>query len=320
MDNLDSYLKLMLDISNKYDYSTFVVGAKLKPSIIDRDDYIRSKYRFIGIDSIKSEITKELAKKFSKQTQKIIDSLNPDLTLTINTKDESCEIHSKPIVLQGRYTKLKRGFPQKQKSCFNCSGNGCTVCNLHGFSDYNSVEGQISKIFFELFGGTTAKFTWIGGEDISSLVLGSGRPFYTKIHHPLKRNLILPPKITSEFVTIHNCRIIPELPKIPPKFNSMIEIKILTGNEINSQNLKKLKELCGIVIVYDKSGKRSEKIISYLKYKKTGDHSFTLFIKADGGLPVKRFIESDEVIPGVSQILSNQCKCVEFNFLEINIK
>jgi tRNA pseudouridine synthase 10 len=321
LDNLKPYLKLMLDASSKYDFSSMIVGALIKPSIIDRDDYIRSKYKLRGTDSVKTDITKELGKQFTKKTQKTIDFLNPDLTFTINFKDESCQLRSKPIFLHGRYTKSKRELPQKQKSCVNCSGKGCRCCNFHGISEYDSVEGRISKFLFDKFGGTTAKFTWVGGEDKSSLVLGSGRPFFVKIQNPFKRNLSLPRKIISDSVVIHNCKIISEPPKTPIKFNSSIELKISTENEILSTTMKKLKSiLSGPVVVYEKSGKRSEKVISDLKYKKTAKNCFTLFIKAEGGLPVKRFVDGDDVTPGIHQIMNDKCTCITFDFLEIDLK
>ena len=49
LDNLTPYLKLMFDASSEYVFSSMVVGALIKPSIIDRDDYIRSKYKLRGI-------------------------------------------------------------------------------------------------------------------------------------------------------------------------------------------------------------------------------------------------------------------------------
>ncbi len=321
LDNLTPYLKLMLDASSKYDFSSMVVGALIKPSVIDRDDYIRSKYKLRGIDSVKTDITKELGKQFIKKTKKTIDFLNPDLTFTINFKDESCQLRSKPILLHGRYTKSERGLPQKQKPCVNCSGKGCRCCNFHGISEYDSVEGKLSEFLFDKFGGTTAKFTWVGGEDKSSLVLGSGRPFFVKIQNPFKRDLVLPRKITSDSVVLHNCKIISLPPKTPIKFNSSIELRISTENEILPTTMAKLKSILnGPVVVYETSGKRSEKVISDLKYKKTSKNCFTLFIKAEGGLPVKRFVDGDDVTPGIRQIMNDKCTCMTFDFLEIDLK
>ncbi len=319
-DNLNYFLKLMIDVSSNYSFSSFSVGVMIKPSIIDRDDYIRSKYKLKGIDSIKTDLSRELRKSFSRKTKKIIDLLDPDVTFTINLKDESCQLRSKSISLSGRYVKTLRGIPQKQKSCTNCSGKGCRICNFHGISEFDSIEGIISKFFFEKFGGTTAKFTWIGGEDKSSLVLGTGRPFFVKIQNPLKRNLKLTSVMLDSLKIVHP-KIIQESPKRPLKFNSSIEVKISTDDKIDSKNLKKLKDLKkSPVVVYEKSGKRSEKKVFSVKYRKNSSNEFTLFIKAEGGLPVKRFVNSDDVSPGISQILNTSCMCQEFDFLDIEVQ
>lgn len=321
LDNLQFYLKLMLDASSKYDFSSFIIGAIIKPSIIDRDDYIRSEYKLRGIDSVKTDITKELGKQFIKKTKKTIDSLDPDLTFTLNFKDESCQLRSKSILLNGRYTKLERGLSQKQQPCANCIGKGCNECNYHGIIDYNSIEGRISKFLFDKFGGTTAKFTWVGGEDKSSLVLGAGRPFFVKIQNPTRKDILLPKKIMIDSTILHNCKILHESPKTPIKFNSSIELLVSTENEISSISLRKLKGILdSLVVVYEKSGKRIEKTIFDLKYKKISKNRFTLFILTEGGLPIKRFVVGDDVTPSVSQILNDKCTCVTFDFLGINLK
>jgi len=319
-DNLNHFLKMMIDVSSNYSFSSFSVGVMIKPSIIDRDDYIRSKYKLKGIDGIKTDVSRELRKSFSRKTKKNVDFLDSDVTFTINLKDESCQLRSKSISLSGRYVKTLRGISQKQKSCTNCSGKGCRICDFHGISEFDSVEGIISKFFFEKFGGTTAKFTWIGGEDKSSLVLGTGRPFFIKILNPLKRNL----KLTSvkfDFLKMVHLKIVHDSPKKPLKFNSLIEVKISTDDKIDSKNLKKLKDLQKHpVVVYEKSGKRSEKKVFSIKYRKNSSNDFTLFIKAEGGLPVKRFVNSDDVSPGISQILNTSCICQNFDFLDVEVQ
>jgi len=319
-DNLNHFLKLMLEKSADYSFKTFNIGVMIKPSIVDRDDFIRSQYKLKGIDSIKTDITKEIGKLYSKKRKKTIDHLDPDITFTIHFKDELCELRSKSITLSGRYVKSKRGFSQKQKSCDNCSGKGCRLCNFHGITEYDSVEGAISKLLFQKFGGTTAKFTWIGGEDKSSLVLGSGRPFFVKIQNPHKRNVKLS-DVSINSIKINHLKLVYESPKKPLKFNSVIDVKISTESQIDSKILKKLKDLTiNPVIVYEKSGKRSEKKIFDVKSKKNSKNLFTLIIKAEGGLPIKRFVIGDDITPGISTILGTSCECREFDFLEIEIQ
>lgn len=321
LSNLNQYVKLMLESSSQFEFNTMLVGAIIKPSIIDRDDFIRSKYKLRGIDGIKTDITKELGKQFTRKRKKKINFLDPELTFTINFKDDTCSVRSKSIFLQGRYVKTKRGFSQKQKSCSNCSGKGCRMCNYHGISEFNSVEGKISEYLFSKFGGTTAKFTWIGGEDKSSLVLGPGRPFFVKIQNPIKRKAYVPKKFVTDFVTINNCKSVSEYPRRPPSFSSLIDIQISAQNSLDSKVLKKLKDITKKpVVVYEKSGKRTEKQISNIRYKKTSSDSLFLRIFAEGGLPVKRFVESDDVNPGISQILNIPCTCTQFDFYDVVLK
>ncbi|WP_428326601.1 tRNA pseudouridine(54/55) synthase Pus10 [Nitrosopumilus sp.] len=318
-ENLNYFLNMMLDTVSPYSYSSFSVGAIIKPSIIDRDDAIRSKYKLKGIDGIKTDITKELVKLFSKKTKKTFDYLDPEIVFTVNLKNESCDIRSKSLTLSGRYVKSIRGFSQKQKSCSNCSGKGCRICDFHGITEYDSVEGEISQFLFKKLGGTTAKFTWIGSEDKSSLILGTGRPFFVKIQNPHKRKLRTSANL--EHVKVRNFKIVLNSPKKPLKFNSLVEAKISTSSKIDSKLLRKLKNLLkNPVVVYEKSGKRSEKRILSIKSKKYDDNSFTLFFKFEGGLPVKRFVTGDDVSPGMSQTLGMSCKCLEFDFHNVEVK
>ena len=318
--NLDHFLKLMLDLSSNYEFQTYGVGIIIKPSIVDRDDFIRSKYKLKGIDSIKTDIAKELIKLFTKKTQKTLDSFDPEITFTVNLKDESCQLHSKSITIFGKYVKSERGYAQKQTTCDNCSGTGCRVCDFHGISEFESIEGIISKLIFKKFGGTTTKFTWIGGEDKSSLVLGNGRPFFVKIKNPSKRKSKLSDEKFNS-VSVFNLKLVDTFPKKPLNFYSRIKIKISTELQINSKKLQKLKDLttCPIVI-YEKSGKRYEKKIFDLKYKKNSTNLFTIIMSAEGGFPIKRFVIGDDVSPNISSLLDNSCVAQEFDFLDIILK
>jgi len=319
-ESIPSFLKKMLDISSDYEFSSFVVGTKIKPSIVDRDDYIRSKFQIRGIDSIKTGITHEISKQFSKKTKKPINFLDPDVTFTIDFKEQICQIRSKQLFLQGRYAKIKRGLSQKQKSCQNCFGKGCMACDFHGLTNYDSIEGKISKILFKKFGGTIAKFTWIGGEDKSSLVLGSGRPFFVRLQNPIKRKSHFPKIIKFDSIIVYKLKTISDVPKMPLTFTSLIDISITAEKSISLSLLKQLKFLTSTpIVIYENSGKRYEKKILEVFFKKKSKNQFNLIIRAEGGLPVKRFVTGDNLVPGMPQILNTSCNCDEFDFIDIKM-
>ena len=319
-DGINSHVAKMLEISSDHDFTTFLVGTKLKPSILDRDDHIRSRFRLRGIDGIKTNITRDIAKQFSHKTKKKIESSEPDLVFMIDFKADSCVIQTKPVFLWGRYTKTERIMPQKQKPCISCLGNGCISCNYHGISEFHSIEGLISKYLFEKFGALQAKITWIGGEDSTSLVLGSGRPFFIKLLNPKKRHQRLPKKITLGKIILYDLKLIGKTPSGPVLFTSKVKLYITCENKIEQKDLSKLDQLeKNTIAVYEKSGKRTEKLIQNIRYKTNSVNSFYFSMVATGGLPLKRFVSGDNIFPNISDILGNKCRCETFDFEAVKI-
>ena len=320
MSKLDLQLDKMLAMSKEYEFSSFLIGAILQSSILDRDDQIRSKFKLKGIHSIKNDITREIGKRFGRKTKTIVNYQNPDIVFTLDFKNEECEIKPKPVFLSGRYTKTVRGIPQKQRPCENCGGKGCYACEFHGISEFESVEGKMAKFLYEKFGAQQAKITWIGSEDETSLVLGKGRPFFAKIINPHRRKIKSEKKISLDGITIHNLRIIEKIPSDIIRFKSEIEMEIETEKEITQSQLKSLYKLEKQTIsVYENSGKKNQKKIYHIKYKKRSDNSFSVFMEADGGVPLKRFVNGSEVEPSLTSMLENQCTCKVFDFHEISL-
>jgi tRNA pseudouridine synthase 10 len=71
--------------------------------------------------------------------------------------------------------------------------------------------------------------------------------------------------------------------------------------------------------VLEKPSKEAKKKVYELNYKKTSPTSFSINLTADGGLPIKRFVEGNNVNPNLSDILGVKCKCEEFDFHDIEL-
>ena len=315
--SINLYVKMMQDTSFEYEFSTFTVGAILKQSTIERDDKLRSKFHLRGVDGIKTAITKELGKKFVRKTKKRIDHLSPDITFTINFKTEQCNVKTKPIFLYGRYLKDKRGLSQKEESCKDCKGRGCIFCNNHGIVSFDGVEGKMAKFLYEKFKTEQVKFTWIGGEDKTSLVMGDGRPFFAKLISPKKQNIKLTKKSNLDGITIHDLRKIDYIPNGSIHFKSKTKILVSTKNNILSNKLKNLKHLANIPIEITDSNRQYKKTVYNLKYKKYSLQAFAVEIEADGGIPIKRFVDGSDVIPNISSVIGMQCSCKKFDINQI---
>ncbi|MGI0017228.1 MAG: tRNA pseudouridine(54/55) synthase Pus10 [Nitrosotalea sp.] len=318
MPELDVFLKKILDISKGYEFSTFLIGAILQPSILDRDDIIRSKFKLRGIAGIKSDVTREMGKQFGKKTKTKVDYQNPDIVFTIDFKKDQCDVKPKALILQGRYTKETRDIPQKQESCNRCEGKGCFVCDFHGISGFSSVEGHIAKFLFEKFGAQQAKITWIGSEDESSLVLGNGRPFFVKMTNPHKRKTQLPKKIKLDSVSIFNLRTVSKVPTDPIKFKTDVLLEIATEKDLTPGVLDVLQSLKDMPIsISENLPWKNQKRIHDITIKKMNTRSFTVLLTMDGGIPLKRLVTGTNVEPNISMLLENQCKCITFDFHKI---
>ena len=192
-DGLPDMLDLMGTAVAEYEFDTFAVGATIKPSILDRDDHVRSVYRLQGSDCIKTGLVRELGGRFARMTRRRQDRHEPEVLIKVQPADRYCEVSPKPVAVFGTYLKQERGVPQKQEACTSCLGRGCSACEFHGIPACGeSVEGQISDLLFDRLGGRTIRFTWIGGEDKESLVAGRGRPFYARIQRPKRRRIRIP--------------------------------------------------------------------------------------------------------------------------------
>jgi len=316
---VDELVRRVFEDVSSYEFSNFETGSVLKSSLIDKDDYIKSEFQIKGVSSIKTNLNNVIAKKLAFKTKRKINHKNPDLTIKINFKDDSYEIHSKSLIIYGRYIKKSRELVQKQHSCRNCSGKGCYSCNFHGLDNFNSIEGKIAKFFIEKFDCQQVKINWLGGEEKSSLVIGNGRPFFAKITNPKKRKRLLRRGIKLDGIELVELRKILELPKGQIFFKSKLVILVKTEEHIKSSILNNLKKLKMPLEIRIDGNKPTLKKIYKINFKKISSNLLKIHIYADGGLPIKSFIQNTIVFPNLAYLLKNQCKCVQFDFKKIDV-
>jgi len=319
-ENFGMMLSDIYEKSNNVDFKTFNLGIILKNSYLERDDYVKSKFKLKGIENIKFGISTEIAKKISRRKKSTRVVNEPDLFIQVNFKDESCTIRTKPIFVYGRYNKKIRKLPQKQTSCKKCNGIGCHNCNFKGLKTLESVESKISNFLIKKFDANQVKINWIGGEDQSSLVLGDGRPFFAKILNPKRRNKVIRKSLKLEGISLSELKKIPIPPKGSISFKSRVSIIVDTEKPLSITQLKKLDVLKNSQILDTTKNKRNnQKQIYKISYKKLGRTSFLLDLLLDGGIPIKSLIQTSETNPNVSELLENQCKCKSLDFKNIII-
>ena len=315
-DGIDIVNKMVLKSVSEYEFKTFLLGVTMRPSVVDGDDFIRSKFHLIGAESVKSAFAHDLSKALSHTTKTKSQILSPDISLTVNLRKDSVYARSTPAYISGRYLKEKRGMPQKLVKCYECNGVGCIKCS----ATRESIEMNIAEYLCSIFAAESAKITWVGGEDKSSLVLGNGRPFFAQMINPKKRKPRMPKhQDLGQGLNLLCPKNIKSYPKMPVKFRSIIKVSVQTKDEISAAGLKQIKEMQGSSIaVYEKS-RRNEKMVYSVRYKKSSPKSLAVTLQVDGGLPIKKFIGGDTVFPNLTDMLETECTCEYFDFYGVDV-
>lgn len=338
-DSMPDMLDLMETTVAEYEFGTFAVGATIKPSILDRDDHVRSMYRLQGSDCVKTGLVRELGSRFARMTRRRQDRHEPEVLIKVQPADRYCEVNPKPVAVFGTYLKQERGVPQKQEACTSCLGRGCSACEFHGIPACGeSVEGQISELLFDRLGGRTIRFTWIGGEDKESLVAGRGRPFYARMQRPKRRRIRIPRSVPlGHGVLVSRLRDVAASDVGPLAFSSRARIRVRmtpcafaktedgaaahdAHDAAGPPTLRRLRRLTGRpLMIRTKNGREAAKSITRLTYRRERKEtdSFVITADLDGGIPIKRLVTGDGVRPSISEVLGVQCECVLFDFEDV---
>jgi tRNA pseudouridine synthase 10 len=321
-ERLSEIAEKALLAAKQYQFDTFLVGATLPTQLYEREDALRARLKIRGRESIKNQLTRELGTRLAKMTRKKADYMRPDLAINVViTKDGGIEAtaRARPLALLCRYVKRERGLPQKAEKCPLCLGKGCNLCDGTGLNGLESVEGIAAKHLMKMTGGQAPKFSWIGSEDQSSLVLGQGRPFYVKVSDPKVRK---PKKTRFAEAGIEGkvVKVLDDVPDTQARFVTKTRIVCKCERAILPDDIIKLKKsLAGAQAKFENRSKIAVKKIHSAQVKKTAENELALTIVADGGLPIKQFVGGEQYIePNVSSLLGAKCECTAFDILKVD--
>jgi tRNA pseudouridine synthase 10 len=95
-------------------------------------------------------------------------------------------------------------------------------------------------------------------------------------------------------------------------------LEIVTEKELVPEALNVLKGLKDMpVSISENTSRNNQKKIYDINIKKINSKSFSILVKLDGGIPLKRFVTGSTVEPNISMLLENSCKCMTFDFHKI---
>jgi len=301
----------------KYDYETFLVGCKLTPELLEKEQELWEKVGIEWCESIKNGINREIGIEIERMTGKEMDRKSPDIVITFDLNTDDVELDVRSVYVYGKYQKLVRNIPQTKwkKKIYK-----------------TSVQEIIEKPFLKQTKSVKTSFHGSGREDINVRCLG-WRPFVLEIIDPKERKIRLNETMKevnkSKKVKVKCLKIVDKEIVKKIKFADYDKTyKAVVEFEDPVKGLKKVNELKNAIITQktpirvlrrrvDKIRKRKVKTI---KYKVLGSKKVEFTITTQSGLYVKELINGDEsrTQPSVSDLIKNKVKKIDLDVIRIH--
>ncbi|MDI6826100.1 MAG: tRNA pseudouridine(54/55) synthase Pus10 [Candidatus Aenigmarchaeota archaeon] len=301
----------------KYGYNTFLVGCKLTPELIEKEQELWDRVGIEWCESIKNEINREIGIEIEKITGKTMNRKSPDVTVMFDLNTDDVELSVRSLYIYGKYQKLVRGIPQTRwrKKIFR-----------------TSVQEVIEKPFLKQTKTESTRFHGSGREDINVRCL-AWRPFVLELISPTIRNIDLE-RIKSEInqskkVKVKDLKIVgKEVVRIIKSADYDKTYRAIVAFEKPVENIKRLDELKGTIITQKTPSRvlrrRSDKIrkrkVKSIKCKFLSKNKVELTITAQAGLYIKELIDGNEgrTEPSVAGLLNNKVKKIELDVIKIH--
>lgn len=303
--------------AESYQFKTFSIGVIVPRGIQEREDQLRSDLKVRGMESIKSQLSRNVSQAIGKEMKRKVDHRHPDVTILVDLERGVIDVASRSIFVYGRYTKPS-GVSQRRELCESCGGKGCGECDS-GYRRVVSVEGILEKRLGRVLHSNRAKFTWLGSEDPSSRVFPPGRPFIAEVKGSRRREV--PTRISARtgkgMMNVVGLRVLRGRPASIPGFTFKTRAYILPGGRVERIPRGLSKALTTSPIQFRNSkGKTVNKRVYRVSVKKRGA-LLVAEVKLDGGLPVKRLVSGGAVSISLAELLKMPLDCQRFDILRV---
>lgn len=336
-EKIDEMAKNIVKKLKGIEFSTFIIGSIPTDEMLKSEEKIFETVGTEFVESIKSEINRELGKRIEKLTKKKFDLKNPDVAILVDLNTHTIRTQIRSLYVFGGYQKLVRGIPQSKWVCRKCGGKGCTYCKGEGKLYKTSVQEIIEKPLLKATKAKKSAFHAHGREDIDARCLDY-RPFVIELIQPIKRKVDLK-KIAidinrSKKVKVSGLKIITDAKQIirkikTEKWDKTYYAEVDFTKMIDKRKLKLLKKLTKepilqktpLRIVHRRADKFRRRQVKKISYKAIGK-KLQLKVRAESGLYIKELITGDQgrTKPSVSEILDNVPKRISLDVLKIHSK
>ncbi|MFH1474026.1 MAG: tRNA pseudouridine(54/55) synthase Pus10 [Candidatus Aenigmatarchaeota archaeon] len=317
-DKLDSFAEKAYKKTNRLEFESFLVGSKISDDIFKKEEKLWEVTGIELVESIKSEINRELGKKIWDLNKKPVNFKKPDILIVANFVNNKIEIKINSLYVLGYYNKLKRGIPQSK---WGTPGKYKT-----------SVQEIIAKPFMKATKGKSNSFHGSGREDIDATCLG-WRPFVFEVIEPLKRKINLK-EIEKQINKSKKVKV--KIIKFCDK-DTVIKVKEGRGDKtyralvklskpVGKKELGKLKELkvsisqrTPIRVSHRRADLIRRRKVKEISYKQINSKTLEIKVKGAAGLYIKELVTGDKgrTKPSVAEKLGCEAVVKELDVIKI---
>lgn len=318
LEELDFFSKIAAKKVKGIEFNSFLVGSKIPAEILEREEKMWETTGIEFVESIKSEINRELGKKLGFLLNKQTDFKNPDILIIADLIKKDVEIQINSLYILGYYKKLKRGIPQ---------------CKWGIPGRYNtSIQEIVAKPIMNITKGKNNAFHGMGREDVDARCL-DWRPFVIEVIEPKIRNFNLKniekqinkdKKINVKLIKFSNKFTIRRIKS--EAMDKTYRVIVNFDKPVDKKDLKKLNQLKGVIsqrtpvrVEHRRADLIRKRLVKELKYKQINKKKIELKVKASSGLYIKELVtgDSDRTKPSVAEILNVKATPKELDVIHV---
>ncbi|MET1101680.1 MAG: tRNA pseudouridine(54/55) synthase Pus10 [Pyrodictiaceae archaeon] len=305
--------------------NSFLLGVRLSRDVTSHEDDIRIKFGLEYMESISSEIKREISKIIQKKSRLRPDFENPDIVAEIEYPSGIIELRVQPVLLEGTYWKLARRVSQT-----------LWLTRKKQRKYPYSVEEALYKIA-EQIKGATIVLHGSGREDVDVRMLGTGRPFILEVKEPKNRveyvkligkSFIIPGFVKAYITAAANRKRVAELKEEAKKHRKTYYAIVVSERELDENDLKALEEFFRDRSIRQRTPRRVRhrrpdvvrtKRVYQVKTRMLTPRVFAALIEAEGGLYIKELISGDEgdTRPSFAEKLNTRLYCASLDVVAV---
>ena len=335
LGEVDKFAALAAAKLAPWDFRTFLVGSKVDPEVVAREELLWTTVGAALAEGIKSELNREIGKRLEARLGRPAEFSRPDIVAVVDTAFDSVNVEVNPLFIYGRYRKLARGIPQTRWPCRRCRGKGCAHCGGRGKMYETSVEEMIAGPVMAQTGGSGHALHGMGREDVDARMLGRGRPFILEIKEPVRRSVDLGAVAAavnpSGAVEVDGLRMASGAEVTPLKEDraqKVYRVLVKFASPVEDGNLKgaaaslvarPIGQRTPIRVSHRRADRTRERRVLAIEVTRLDRGTAELRITAEAGTYVKELVHGDQgrTTPSLAESLGVACEVVELDVLDI---